>query len=990
MFYIVIEKLKNTKQSIKTKFIELYKSKLKIENLIINKLQKKDIAYELITEDIEEIDIYIQEFLNQIWNSPKSLATILLNSKMDDFKNNLVHLIVHNFYDNISSLSHKDDQLIYIITLLLKEEINKYNDLNEPLIKDKKSDIIFVEFSKKIEVRCFFKRIFLEIVKKLKNTYSYLSIIFKPEEINKRYNTLFNINEQDNLKKYSEHVININKSNFDKNKDIEKYELIRERFVILPFNEYELNRKLDEFKDNKEMKEFIENIITIFKSSPEKFSNNIINQNQKIINYYINSFIQTIDIIDLIFDNLIEYSQLVPYSIRCIFKILLFLINKKFPHSKKIEQIRILSYFFFKKIFFFLIYDFPLNTFINEIEILNLTKYNIYMIKELLDNIFLGHLFTEENLTPFNWYLIEKMPKIFEFFNSICQVNLPSFLDKLINDNLPDNYIYDYFSENPEEKIFYRNICYNNNELKSLLINAEECKNNISINQKVLSKIGIIIENIENDEGNFKSLDKDNDKKTFVPVKKGIKYYLLSDTINNKKFDNFFSKYKNKYFSLKELKVIESNEEKIQNTINRVKNLFVAYLYNCEKLSKNNFKRENLENILAILKQSKNNILFKYSLNLDTNYISSSWYLDSIIQNLPRLPKTYIENDYKKLLNEMKNDLLNSLNENNFGELEKFNEYLKDLEKDNLLYIKIENIINDFKLNELAYVFIEKNTITFKTKSKDTSSIFLKQIVKYEKIFSKIFYKNKKEKYYYNSIEIFINNFPKLSDKKDYSFIEIMKKNKIKEVIDNYLILIKNELGNYTFETKKNLEEVYNKIYDYILERLYNKLFPKEKLKIDNNIFLNCKNHIWINYNNLIKEEKEYIFDNFLPESINYLKQFEIEKSPRKKLLCLFNLFNNIQDIFKYNENKLIAADDIFFLLEFIMIKAKPEMIYTNCKYVEFFYNNFKSGTKEDYCLTNMLAMCEEINNLSIKSLHHITISDYEENCRLASEGLFY
>ena len=996
MISIVVEKLEKDKINIQNKFTQLYRSKLKVENLLLNHLEKKDIAYNLNTKETQNIDEYTQEFMNQIWKNPKSLATILLNSKINDFKNNLAHFIIHNLYDNISSLIHKDDQLIYIITLLLKEEINNLKDLNELFIEENKIDIIFFEFSKKIELRFFFKRIFLEILNKLEDTYSFLNISLTPEGIKGTYNLLFNSNKEEYRKKFSENALNKIKSFFEND---EKNDLIKEKFILTPFNEYELNKKLEEYKGNKEMKDFIENIITITKSSqePEKFFGSYIinNLNQKELNYYINSFIQSIDIIDMIFDDLIKYSDLLPYSIRCIFKILLFLISKKFPKSRGIEQIRILSYYFFKKIFFSLIFNFQFNTFINEIEILKRTKNNILIIHELLDNIVIGDLFTG-NLSPFNWYIIEKIPKIFELFNNICQVNLPSFIDKLINDGLPENYEYDYFSEHPEEKILYRNICFNNDELSCLLTNVEECKNRISINKRVLSKIGLIREIIEQNKNDLLSLDKNNNKnEIFVFIKKGINYFLLTDFINNKEYDKIISylENKNKYFYLKEIKIIETNEDRIQNNIIKAKNLLIALLYNFEKLSKNNFKSENWGNIVNILKELKKNTS-KYPFILDNNYIPINWYLDSLIQNLPRLPKNYIENDYEKFLDEIKNDLLNSsifhLKEKKFENLEKLDEYLRELDKENLFFNKIKNIFNDIILNEEAYNFInyiEKNKINFKFKSKVPSEKALNEIFKADINFSNLFNKNKKEKGYYNTIEIFINNFPNLSNINANNLSEIRN---AKVIIDNYLILIKNELYIYKYESKKNIDEIYNKIYDYIMERLYNRLFPKEQLDIDNNIYKNCKKHIWINFNNLIKKEKDFILDNYLPDSINSLRQFEIEKSPRKKLLCLKNLFKSMNGLVKFNGDKPLETDVIIPLLEFSFIKSKPEKIYSNCKYVEFFCDIKDDGKEGNFYLSNMLAVCELISNISLNNLYNITESDYEQNCKLSDEGLFY
>ena len=81
------------------------------------------------------------------------------------------------------------------------------------------------------------------------------------------------------------------------------------------------------------------------------------------------------------------------------------------------------------------------------------------------------------------------MPQLIKFFNNICQVTIPSFIDKLINDKLPEDYIYNYFEENPNENIFYRQICFNTDIIYSLVINADKCKDEIIFDKLVLTKL---------------------------------------------------------------------------------------------------------------------------------------------------------------------------------------------------------------------------------------------------------------------------------------------------------------------------------------------------------------------------------------------------------------------------------------------------------------------------------------------------------------------
>ena len=62
-----------------------------------------------------------------------------------------------------------------------------------------------------------------------------------------------------------------------------------------------------------------------------------------------------------------------------------------------------------------------------------------------------------------------------------------------------------------------------------------------------------------------------------IEEKNIVKYFLLTDLINNKNLDELLKMKRNKkkvIFRLKELKKIEKEEQKIENNIIKVKNLF--------------------------------------------------------------------------------------------------------------------------------------------------------------------------------------------------------------------------------------------------------------------------------------------------------------------------------------------------------------------------------------------------------------------------------
>ena len=251
---------------------------------------------------------------------------------------------------------------------------------------------------------------------------------------------------------------------------------------------------------------------------------------------------------------------------------------------------------------------------------------------------------------------------------------------------------------------------------------------------------------------------------------------------------------------------------------------------------------------------------------------------------------------------------------------------------------------------------------------------------------------NQIKKIYSNTVNQFINNIPNITNFELNDFIDIyqyIEDNKIPEIIDNYMILLKNNLKTKNNIDEKKLNDIYNKIYDYIMEKLYSELFPKEPVPdiIDINIFQNCYKHSWIEFRNLIKKQKNYIFDNYLPDTDKYFQQFIIEKSPRKKLLCIQQIFNCIYNLGKLNGDNVDGADDEMPLLNYAFIKSKPQSIYSNCKYTELFLGN-KGIDKEGNQLTKILGICEQMKNITYENLFNIDERDYTKNCELALKDI--
>ena len=56
---------------------------------------------------------YVPLFMTYLWENPRMVANLIINSKKEDIKNNIAPLVVNCFYENILSSSYIEDQLLF-------------------------------------------------------------------------------------------------------------------------------------------------------------------------------------------------------------------------------------------------------------------------------------------------------------------------------------------------------------------------------------------------------------------------------------------------------------------------------------------------------------------------------------------------------------------------------------------------------------------------------------------------------------------------------------------------------------------------------------------------------------------------------------------------------------------------------------------------------------------------------------------------------------
>ena len=173
-------------------------------------------------------------------------------------------------------------------------------------------------------------------------------------------------------------------------------------------------------------------------------------------------------------------------------------------------------------------------------------------------------------------------------------------------------------------------------------------------------------------------------------------------------------------------------------------------------------------------------------------------------------------------------------------------------------------------------------------------------------------------------------------------------------------------------------EELYkNNIRDYIMNKIYEKIYPLEPHENDAVIYKKTMKLSWVEPNLLIN--KDYIFDNILPDILNEFNKISEEKSPYKKLNCIKKIIQYTTNIIQFNErlDKEIGADDINPVLNYIFIKAHPFRIFSDIDFIKTFID--KSGDM-DGSLTIIEGMYDLILNSNAKSFN-LTPEEYQKKC---------
>ena len=723
-----------TVEQFSTKCCEIYRKKIEIQlaaeknrSLIQQKIDDSSV-YESILQEIE-ISENISELITEEV-SPFLFAFRENNHLMLKLIDNidtrniviLVPFLCHFFYENFYMESTEQEEIIYIVYLLLEKEIDK---LIVPCEHSFLDSGFLAEFLKEIGSRYEIKNYINIILNDLINFLEESNSNFYSLDLNDDIpNKLYKDNNMPSALKASVKV-EFNTTFKGEQKPVPNKVFLKRstatlgmknnNIQLLDFLPIDCKFKLSEndllelyYKEKNEViKQFLIKHIKKAKSekNPYLYDCSFISEflrkmREKLPQESASDYKKGFDIITKFINDLLhglENDTIVPYSVKVICKFIYILIQQKFKSISRLDLNNFVCRFLFDKLIFPCLTN-PERSDAGKNRLISLsTRKNLINIYLILKNLVKGELFNSEkqpNLIIFNKFILENYHKINEIINKIIDVNLPYKLEKLSKKFYSsDNFVldnskrsqedinYEYFKENPNDFMQHKSICFTINEF-NLFYNTVEDHKDIFLPWN--KKFDHAYETISN----FISMMK----------KKPNKYYV----INSYKYSEEALELLSHKEKTKPLGAAATNEEKIQNL-----NYCISYLIgNLDILPHWDWVTENYPTMETF--EYINQYLNSYEgiYNIYSSSIPLNWYSLYIINNLNNISDYYKINDYKNLYEEIENKTMAQ-----HKKLSKLNEFLTVNMTTKFLLIDNKIKIFEEELKNVNRSFINVRTV---------------------------------------------------------------------------------------------------------------------------------------------------------------------------------------------------------------------------------------------------------------------------------------
>ena len=558
--------------------------------------------------------------------------------------------------------------------------------------------------------------------------------------------------------------------------------------------------------------------------------------------------------------------------------------------------------------------------------------------------------------------------------------------------------------------------------LKYKIKNFEEgCKNNLANNKKefflitnlkykesFLKTIKSVTEEKEEFLDNYFKNQKNNSEmnENILLFKQCLIEVMIYLNRINKEDINAFIKRKNKlvlyhnskidkYLLKKRIERYEDMLEERKDSINNnndiiQKNLFNKLCLSNDLMEDGDFLEEIFPRLIAKLKAVLGHLI-DYA-----KYERIIFCITFLQLNIKNLLQIYCNNNYSKLFIEMINDAQNMINmikglQNNI--LNQFHIKIREGDKLNLILSKYSLEIKSMeKYYTINYLFnkltphlptkdgnpkveIKKEkTINHSknTPSKKTFSISLSQ--SQNPLQSQSFQDKTKKKSIIYFIKHFHNYISYLRGIVE-DILTIEKEDEIPKIFRNYFTEINSLVKEEKIIEKYKGDELMSICYDlenYILLKIHNKILPDFASKCDDFIYKKCARLDFIKPEHL-NADKKMINENLLLTVVEYINKIDTKYTPNDKINMLGKAFQFLEGSMKFTSGKDVGTDDVLPLFHYVMIKAKPKMLYTNFIFCKYYLNSNLLKKHTGYLLTQIGMVIKIICNMKYTQLQGVT-----------------
>ena len=1081
---VIIKQQKDDFKYLKDLFFQYYETKIKSRKqfYIIRKLEKNmkvDNPEFIVEKNGESILLTsnetIKNLLFLIRNNYDYITKIVsLIEETDEPENidSLVELFCNQFYDNILIPNPEQEELLILIYKLLEEEITPMNSAS---IDEFLSDTTFIgkfisSYMNKRALKVFLAMLVNPLILSIENSGMEcmdMSLKNINREVNKKRNDNQNseINFDNWLDDIPKSTIHFKKyyvlDNDEENEEKEKNEMKVERSISMrsesiDITSEEIEKNL-EYKDeltldkiyskiinekNEDIKELYLYQLEQIGNDPDIFTNAGLklvlndpffkNNRSLILKKYIDNFKFIKEKIDYLIQTLIDRISTIPYTVRCICKVISLLMQKKFPLLPKYLRNSFIGKFIFDKCIF------PVLSFENK-NVMDLiifshnTKRCLNAIISVLSNANRCCLYpttTDTEKTIFNYYLLEIIPILNQFYEKLIDIELPKTLEdlvtqvklkidqnaddkifkfrrknikrkfipsktveekKIITEKLENEILFDYFKNNNDEIMHLESICFSLQDILFILSLIKK-KPKIFEGLPKYNFFNKTIERIQCDDIKFHDIIKKNGKaRCFYIIFKDEKNSRLENLLrNNKKsISTFTSVNQDADLICKRIKFCIKT---ILKGLNLLNNKDYSYLN----------KATSTKKFFSAIKKTLND-LSEYS--EENDQIPLKWYGQYIYNYKKGLAQIYQEDDYKLLYSEIYEE-----EENILKELKSFSstiitregmnlrcaEKLLDRAKYDLAdieeakkYVKIEKFIDTEKIEVFIKIKEEKDEKDRNLSEKDK----LPMIIITDASENSSHLKNpadendKKNKNPPNAIYIkdFINKFienPLDQDKNSLNckikslvtqdIISGDRKNGIYKTMEMYMNLVKKRIKEPLiniglFNDLTNMNELTKKIEDHILRQIYKDVYPPEQLE-DIKFYQRTKCLDWVTPEQL---EIKKVYFNQLGFAISSIRKIDNARSVLDKIDLIINAHTSINNTIKFSLGKEddSGQDEMTPILQYIILKAHPKRMYSNINYLKCFLGDSNLSDQNGFLLSQIESAYSYINNLNYQNL---------------------